>query len=407
MTDAAASAASAVGRRAGIFGAAVGVLAVGAAAGVAIERMTVGRVRRRAEAELDAMAEYGTLRGETHVVSAPDGVELYAEVDGVPDAPLTVVLCHGYTLNMDCWHFQRAELMGEYRLVLFDQRSHGRSGRGAPETSTIDQLGTDLYAVLQELVPDGPMVLVGHSMGGMTIMALADQHPELFGTRVVGVALMNTSSGKWATVTLGIPAAGARLVHRVAPGVLRTLGKRAGLVEAGRRAARDLVYVFTERYAFDSEVDPAIVRFTDRMISATPIDVIAEFFPAFETHDKLAALPVLGRVPTLVVGGEGDLMAPASHSEAIHEVVPDSELVVVPESGHLTPLEHPEVVNAALRGLLARAARACARRNGTGGGSRRSGSSGSAGSQARPPSQGGPKGPPGPGPQGTGRDTSG
>ncbi|WP_406283415.1 alpha/beta fold hydrolase [Embleya sp. NBC_00896] len=353
----------ALGRRAGIVGAAVGVLAAGAAAGVAIERMTVGRAfRRRTEAQMDALAEFGTLRGRPHIVTAGDGVELYAELDGNLDADLTVVLCHGYTLDMDCWHYQRAELRDGHRLVLYDQRSHGRSGRGAPETSTIDHLGADLHTVLTELAPEGPLVLVGHSMGGMTIMALADQHPELFGDRVVGVALMNTSAGRWATVTLGIPAAGARLVHRIAPGLLRTLGRRASLVEAGRRAARDLVYLFTERYAFDSEVDPTLVRFTDRMISGTPIDVIAEFFPTFEAHDKMAALPTLAGVETLVVGGEGDLMAPASHSEAIKEALPNAELVIVPQSGHLTPLEHPEVVNAALRGLLARAASAPGRR---------------------------------------------
>ncbi|MFI1379013.1 alpha/beta fold hydrolase [Embleya sp. NPDC020886] len=355
----------ALGRRAGILGAAVGVLAAGAAAGVAIERMTVGRAfRRRTEAQLDALAEFGTLRGEPHTVIAGDGVELYAEVDGKRDAAVTVVLCHGYCLDMDCWHYQRAELREDYRLVLYDQRSHGRSGRAAPESSTIDHLGADLYTVLTELAPEGPLVLLGHSMGGMTIMALADQHPELFGDRVIGVALMNTSAGRWATVTLGIPAAGARLVHRIAPGVLRTLGRRAALVEAGRRAARDLVYLFTERYAFNSEVDPTLVRFTDRMISGTPIDVIAEFFPAFEAHDKLAALPALAHVPTLVVAGEGDLIAPASHSEAIKEALPGAELLVVPQSGHLTLLEHPEVVNAALRELLARTATAPKRRAG-------------------------------------------
>jgi pimeloyl-ACP methyl ester carboxylesterase len=363
-----ASAGRALGRRAGILGAAVGVLAAGAAAGVAIERMTVGRAfRRRTEAQLDALAEFGTLRGEPHIVTASDGIELYAELDGRRDAELTVVLCHGYTLDMDCWHYQRAALREDHRLVLYDQRSHGRSGRGGPQTSTIDHLGEDLYTVLTELVPTGPMVLLGHSMGGMTIMALADQHPELFGDRVLGVALLNTSAGRWATVTLGIPAAGARLVHRMAPGLLRTLGRRASLVEAGRRAARDLVYLFTERYAFASDVDPTLVRFTDRMISGTPIDVIAEFFPTFEAHDKMAALPVLAAIETLVVAGEGDLMAPASHSEAIKEALPSAELVVVPHSGHLTPLEHPEVVNAALRGLIARAARASGR------GSRRSG----------------------------------
>jgi pimeloyl-ACP methyl ester carboxylesterase len=320
---------------------------------------------------MDALAEFGTLRGEPHIVTAADGVELYAELDGRRDAEITVVLCHGYTLDMDCWHYQRAELRADYRLVLYDQRSHGRSGRGAPHTSTIDHLGEDLYTVVSELVPTGPMVLLGHSMGGMTIMALADQHPELFGDRVLGVALLNTSAGRWATVTLGIPAAGARLVHRIAPGLLRTLGRRAGLVEAGRRAARDLVYLFTERYAFDSEVDPTLVRFTDRMISGTPIDVIAEFFPTFETHDKLAALPVLADIETLVVGGEGDLMAPASHSEAIKEALPGAELVIVANSGHLTPLEHPDVVNAALRGLLARATRAPARDARRSGGRRR------------------------------------
>jgi pimeloyl-ACP methyl ester carboxylesterase len=135
------------------------------------------------------------------------------------------------------------------------------------------------------------------------------------------------------------------------------LGRRAKFVEAGRRAARELVVLFTERYSFHSKVDPVLVRFVDRMISATPIDVIAEFFPTFESHDKLAALPALATVPVLVVAGENDLMAPASHGEAIAEAVEGAELLLVPESGHLTPLEHPEAVNAALRGLLARAAR--------------------------------------------------
>ena len=49
--------------------------------------------------------------------------------------------------------------------------------------------------MLDAVVPDGPVVLVGHSMGGMTIVALAEQHPELFGDRIVGVALISTTAG--------------------------------------------------------------------------------------------------------------------------------------------------------------------------------------------------------------------
>ena len=82
-------------------------------------------------------------------------------------------------------------------MVFWDQRSHGRSGRSDLTHATIDQLGDDLLAVLEATTAPGrPVVLVGHSMGGMTIMALADRHPELFGDRVVGVALRQHLLGR-------------------------------------------------------------------------------------------------------------------------------------------------------------------------------------------------------------------
>ena len=94
---------------------------------------------------------------------------------------------HGYTLSMASWTFQRRTLAAELatanghrpdaRLVFYDQRGHGASGRGHSENSTIEQLARDLAAVLESRVPRGPVVLVGHSMGGMTIMALAAAAP--------------------------------------------------------------------------------------------------------------------------------------------------------------------------------------------------------------------------------------
>ena len=92
-----------------------------------------------------------------------------------------MVFIHGYALNLDCWHFQRAGYRGLVRAVYYDQRSHGRSGRSTEGRATIEQLAVDLLQVLDEVVPDGPVVLVGHSMGGMSIIALAEEHPDLFG----------------------------------------------------------------------------------------------------------------------------------------------------------------------------------------------------------------------------------
>lgn len=258
--------------RAGLIGISVGVLAAGAAAGVAIERLTVGRaMRRRARAELDAKAPYGSLRGRPRTVAAADGTELYVELDGTgwPDEqqderpggppvggaePLTVVFCHGYCLSQDSWHFQRAALRAGLRLVFWDQRSHGRSERSrsylAGEPAGIDQLGGDLKAVIDAVAPTGPLVLVGHSMGGMTVMALADQHPELFRERVAGVGLIGTLAGNWDAVTLGLPAAGAKLFKKVAPGMVRLLGRQVDLVEATRRLGADVSAVFYRRFSF-------------------------------------------------------------------------------------------------------------------------------------------------------------
>ncbi|MFI6058864.1 alpha/beta fold hydrolase [Streptomyces sp. NPDC051286] len=391
--DAMATAASAVGwRRAGIAGAAIGVIAAGAAAGVAVERMTVGRgMRRRARLALDASGPYGSLRGMPGRAAADDGTELYYETDEVePDGstgagvgpgagsgpagtgprrrrlfgrkvpgPVTVVFSHGYCLSQDSWHFQRAALRGLVRTVHWDQRSHGRSERGRAQaqgvTVGIDQLGRDLKAVIDAAAPEGRLVLVGHSMGGMTIMALAEQYPQLIRERVAAVAFVGTSSGKLGEVSFGLPVAGVNAVRRVLPGVLKALGSQAELVERGRRATADLFAGLIKRYSFGSrDVDPAVERFAERLIESTPIDVVAEFYPAFTEHDKSTALPAFRDVPVLILAGDKDLVTPSSHSEAIADQLPDAELVIVPDGGHLVMLEHPETVTDRLADLLVR-----------------------------------------------------
>ncbi|SFY14352.1 alpha/beta hydrolase [Streptomyces atratus] len=388
--DAVTTAATAVGwRRAGIAGAAIGVIAAGAAAGVAVERLTVGRgMRRRARLALDATGPYGSLRGLPGRATAEDGTELYYEVDEVEPgtatgtaagggeaagsgtrrrrlfgrkdpAPVTVVFSHGYCLSQDSWHFQRAALRGLVRTVHWDQRSHGRSERGRAQadgvTVGIDQLGRDLKAVIDAAAPEGRLVLVGHSMGGMTMMALADQFPALVRDRVAAVALVGTSSGKLGEVSFGLPVAGVNAVRRVLPGVLRALGSQAELVERGRRATADLFAGLIKRYSFGSrDVDPAVERFAERLIESTPIDVVAEFYPAFTEHDKSGALPAFRDIPVLILAGDKDLVTPSSHSETIADQLPDAELVIVPDAGHLVMLEHPETVTDRMADLLVR-----------------------------------------------------
>jgi pimeloyl-ACP methyl ester carboxylesterase len=338
----------------GLAAAAAGVVAAGAAAGVAAQRRAVGRARRAPDPYVDE--PFGALHNGGRTVLADDGVPLHVEVEGPEDARPTIVFVHGFTLSMACWHFQRRNLDGVGRRVFLDQRSHGASGRSPRAHATIDQLGRDLFSVLQAVAPRGPVVLVGHSMGGMTLLALADQHPELFGSggRVAGVALVGTAAGAFAETVFGLPGIVGRALRPVAPGAIRLMNQRAHLIEQGRKAGGDIAFLLTRRFSYGGDVPPSLVAFMERMVAATPVEVMTEFFDTFLTHDKLEALKVLSDTPTLILCGEEDLLTPVRNSHIMAEALPDAELVVVPGAGHMVMLERPAVVNGALRRLLAR-----------------------------------------------------
>ncbi len=188
------------------------------------------------------------------------------------------------------------------------------------------------------------------------MMALAALYPEYVAERVAGVALVGTSAGGLAEATYGLPAAGARALKRMAPGVLKTLAARADLVERGRRATADLFAGLVKRYSFGTrDVDPAVARFAERLIESVPVDVVADFYPAFAEHEKTAALAAFdsGR-PALILTGDRDLLTPREHSEAMAEALPHADLVVVEGAGHLIMLERPDLVNDHLAALLAR-----------------------------------------------------
>jgi pimeloyl-ACP methyl ester carboxylesterase len=340
-----------------LIGAGAGLAAagLGAAIGLAAERWTAGRARESGVGE-----PYGALRGVPQRVVADDGTGLHVEVDetDVTDAPaLTVVFSHGFCLNQDIWHYQRQWLRGRYRMVFWDQRGHGRSETGPADHYTVDQCGRDLRAVIEATAPTGPIVLVGHSMGGMTIMALAAEDPDLVRERVAGVALVATSAGGLGQVHWGLAEALGRVAHKVAPIALVGLTRAPRLVDRTRRIGSDLEQLMVKRYSYATDVPPELVRFTAAMIAATPIDVVSRFLPGFDDHDKAEALAALDGIEALVLSGADDLLTPLDHSEAIVRRLPGAEHVVVPDAGHMVMLEHPDVVDLYLGELLDRAAR--------------------------------------------------
>ena len=291
----------------------------------------------------------------TSQVRADDGAALHVEIDSVPSSRLSVVMVHGFTASLEEFGLQRQTLRGRVTTVLYDCRGHGRSRLGRVRNATVDQLGRDLEAVLDQAVPPGPVVLFGHSMGGMTIMALARQRPDLFGPRVAGAFLLSTSSG--GLLEKGAVGFTVRLLRRLGllEFYLALFALWAPLLERFRVRGTRLGRLYFRRYLFGTDdATPETVRQVQDLLEQTPLPVMAAFYPTLLDHDEQASLHVLQDIPVTLLVGDADRLTPVSHSRRMALALPDAELIVVPGAGHSVNITCREIVDGALLRLLDR-----------------------------------------------------
>jgi pimeloyl-ACP methyl ester carboxylesterase len=303
-----------------------------------------------------------TVLRRTAAVRTADGAMLHAVVDGADDAPVTVALAHGWTLAQAAWDDVAALLApriaaGELRLIRYDQRGHGRSTWGSVDPVSIDRLGEDLGTLLDDLAPEGPVLLAGHSMGGMTIMCLAAARPELFGDRVRGVALVSTSAGDLQPE----PRSRAeRLRQRLTPGALTAALAGARAIERLRQLAppehpRHRKIVRGLLYGADA-TDEMVLAGAEIMHAST-VRAFTAFLPALGEHDKRTELKALQQVPVEILVGDSDRLTPERHARQLAAALPEARLQVAPRTGHMLLQEHPELVVEALDRLLGEAGR--------------------------------------------------
>jgi pimeloyl-ACP methyl ester carboxylesterase len=195
-------------------------------------------------------------------------------------------------------------------------------------------------------------------------MALARQHPDLFGSKVTGVVLISTVAGG-VDPTIWIPMVLRPVARHAAPPLLRgvSTGRRAAVVERGRQVGADLALLGTWYVAFGNpEISPAVVAFLERIIRATPVGVVAAFYLAVLSHDERAALSMLSRVPVTVIAGERDRLVSLGQSEELAAAIPGSELVVAPGAGHVVIREQPGLVNGVISDMISGRSAAAAER---------------------------------------------
>jgi pimeloyl-ACP methyl ester carboxylesterase len=288
-----------------------------------------------------------------------DGVELHVEVDGPATAPVTVVLAHGWTLDSATWGPVSRALAGPgARVVRYDHRGHGRSAAVDPASMTLEQLADDLAELVAATAPTGPLVLAGHSMGGMTLMALAERHPDVV-ARAAGIALVATAAGGLATTSFGLPAATAPLIRRAEERLFGTLA----LTRATRLGSTRVLTPASRWLLLGPGADGEAVRITARSFAACRPRTLSGFRPTLAAHERDAALAAFAEIPTVVLAGSRDRLTPVPASRRIARALPSAELTVFPDAGHMLQLERVSGVSGRL-GALVRGATSATRRAG-------------------------------------------
>jgi pimeloyl-ACP methyl ester carboxylesterase len=287
-----------------------------------------------------------------------DGAGLRVAEDGDPAAAVTVIMVHCYALDRRDWDPVLPGLATAcgvgVRLVSYDQRGCGESDPVAAADATLDRLAQDLAELIAARVPGGPVVLAGHSMGGMVLMALAERHPELVRERVAGAVFMATACSEMRVPSLGLPAPLATAVHvaeRLGVGLLCAMGR-----EAMTRHPR-AIEPFVRWLVFGVGARAADVAAVARMAAACRPSTLLRLRRAFDEHDRREALATFDGSPAAVLVGDRDRLTPPRHAATIAEWLPSARLVILPGAGHMLAHERTAEVVQAIAGVVDEVAR--------------------------------------------------
>jgi proline iminopeptidase len=277
--------------------------------------------------------------------------KLYFDVEGaslIPDGPSmrerpTVLLLHGGP-GFDHAYFKPylSALSDSAQLVYLDQRGQGRSDRPPLNSCTIEQMADDAAAFCQALHITRPAIL-GHSFGGFVALQLTVRHPELVGQLILVDTAASTDdmAGSMTMLEQRCGAAARAVAERLFSGDT----SQATLIDFDRLVMPAYVR------------DPANVGLFAEAIGRTILnpDLMANYFgrnaAGYDLRPHLGTL----RVPTLVIVGDDDWLLPPSASRLIANSIPEAELVVVPNAGHMPFIEQPAVFSAAVQQFLAAA----------------------------------------------------
>jgi 3-oxoadipate enol-lactonase len=236
-----------------------------------------------------------------------------------------MLLVHGFPLNHTLWQPQIDYFIDHCRVIAPDLRGFGTSD-ATPGTVTMEQMADDMNAVLDQLGVDEKIIFCGLSMGGY----VAWQFWRKYKHRVLAMILCDTRACADTE-----EAASAR--RKLATATLK---------DGSEAAAKVMLPKMFAPVTWDEQ--PQLVeKVRGMMHAASPAGIAAALEGMAQRPAAYDLLPTID-VPTLVIVGEHDAISTADEMRAIADAIPEAGWVEVPNAGHLSNLENPQVVNEAI-----------------------------------------------------------
>lgn len=287
-------------------------------------------------------------QAETHqrrdnLVTTDDGVTLAVRDNGNRDAAHTVVFLHGLCLSQTCWARQIDYLADRYgsamRIISYDHRGHGRSSQAPMSTYRIERLAADLAQVLKVRNVNGPVTLVGHSMGGMTALGYLGLDAGRRPVDPAGLVLVATAAGKLRQRGMG------RLLGTPATAAL--VGVAGVAPEQAVRAMAAPLCATLSRWRRGASAATLAAVAADALAAGSVATAVG-FLPALRDYDQYPMLATI-RARTVVLSGGADPLTPAVHARDLAAAIPGAEHVHIPGAGHMLPQEAAQLVHEAIR----------------------------------------------------------
>lgn len=276
------------------------------------------------------------------------------DFDESSEDALTIVFAHGFTLSSQSWFFQAERLrhMNNLRMLFPDLRGHGDSPV-PPESLGVDETAGDIVEIIEQLAPEGPLMLVGHSMGVMTVLGALRFMDDATRDRVKGIALINGAIDTFASAGI------TRVLRSHLVQGLRGLGKRfPRRAEKIKNNIEWALEPFIASFVYHGALEEGasarfdIVEFHAEEIDRTTMATVLGYLDDLTVHDETPAAPYLQGIPGVVMVGARDDVTPAEQTREIAKVWEGSLKREFPESGHMLPVECPEAVNSELVKLV-------------------------------------------------------